>query len=129
MWLRFTTIQGKKASVQINKRDYAQLLERFSVKGAEQSREIECPFCEKYDMNCDICPLGILGKNYEEFCVPCFDVVPGLERVCGALDDLYMDRGYENVILRQHKNNVRILKNFRRGIVRAARSKKSDTTS
>ena len=119
MWLRFTTIQGTKASVQISKRDYAQLLERFSVEGATKEEEVECPFCVKSGMDCDICPLGNIEKDKSEYYLPCIGVVPGLNDACNALDDLYMDQ-YSSK--KRHKNNVRALRNFRRGIMRAARS-------
>lgn len=125
MWLRFKTIQGNKASVQINKADYAQLLRRFSVDGAEA--DVECPFCE--NMDCDICPIGRLEKDIEGYWYGCSEVVPGLNNACDAAASLYCDKKYGVDDKRRHRKNVRILRNFRNGIMRAARSKKPDDTS
>ena len=117
MWLDFTIRYDKKASVQISKADYAQLLKRFSVAGAEQGTG--CLFCENVDNDCTKCVLAkaLLGTDSSaDWDGPCIFLIDGLYEACNAA----LRISYEEV--RHNEEDVRTLRNFRRRIMRAARS-------
>ena len=107
MRLTFTTIQGARASIRVTKAEYAQLVERFTVRGARA--EIDCPLCERYlplGEDCDAdhkCPLFY-----------CLDVVPGLVTAAAVQARLWGTRAVPP------PQYVTILRNFRRFIRRAA---------
>ena len=124
MWLMFAIKDGSKASIRISKRDYAQLLRRFSVEGAGQG--IECPFCEKTGYDCSRCVMVKILSEEEMNSFTCG--IRGLNKACVALDRLDDDkRGREfgdHCNKPRHNNSVRTLRNFRRRLIRAARKEK-----
>ena len=126
MWLDFTTKYGKKASVQISKADYAQLLKRFSVAGAEGEEETDCPFCINAKSDCENCILAkaLLRLHDTRIYRSCIHLLPGLEEACMAIDCLYVDKLDKEVYCNtaRHNKAIRTLRNFRRRIMRAARS-------
>lgn len=107
MKLRFTTLQGEPLTVTVTRAEYAQLLERFTVKGAK--RIVECPFCERYVPRDEACTAEHGCPLYY-----CVNTVPGLNSACSALDNLWARSG---AALRAE---LATLRNFRRFLRRAA---------
>ena len=104
MKLRFRTLEAEDVSITVSKSEYAQLLERFTVRGARSLAH--CPLCTRYVaglLKCGDCPLNL-----------CLDMVPGLAHATYAVGRLW-----GSVVLARPQD-VATLRNFRRFIRRAA---------